>query len=239
MRIAVCDDEIAVINQMKDIIEEYAFEKKVIAAIDVYQNGKGLLEGRQCYDLIFLDIDMKDMNGITIAKEIRETDKDVKIIFVTNYTDYQNYAFSVHAFDYLIKPVNRERIYYMLNEVINYSKEDFKIPHIEINTTEGYKNILIEDICYFEYHDRRVKIITKRGTYFLKQSLSQVDSMMSPYGFAIPHKSFLVNLLQVASINGYTIFMMDGSRVPLSQKKSVGFRKQLNSFIEKQITMFG
>jgi DNA-binding LytR/AlgR family response regulator len=109
------------------------------------------------------------------------------------------------------------------------------MPNIEINTTEGNKNILVEDIYYFEYCDRHVSMVTKQGIHILKQSLSQVEVMMNPFGFAMPHKSFLVNLLHVTGINGYTIFMADGCEVPLSQKKSVVFRRQLNGFIEKQI----
>jgi len=236
MHVAVCDDEIAITKEIKNIIEKYAFEKKVIATVEVYQNGKKLLEDSKSFDVVFLDIDMNDMNGITIAKEIRETDKDVKIIFVTNYTDYQDYAFSVHAFGYLIKPVNREQIYDALNEVIDYSKAEFKLPYIDICTTDGCKSFLAEDIYYFEYHNRQVKMVTKQKTYFLKQTLSQIEGMLSSYGFAMPHKSFIVNLMQVNGINGYTILIADGSTVPLSQKKSVGFRKQLNCFIEKQIT---
>jgi DNA-binding LytR/AlgR family response regulator len=92
----------------------------------------------------------------------------------------------------------------------------------------------VEDIYFFEYHNRQVKMVTKQATYYLKQTLSQIECMLSSYGFAMPHKSFIVNLMQVKCINGYTILISDGSAMPLSQKKSVGFRKQLNRFIEKQ-----
>ncbi|HEX3037612.1 MAG TPA: LytTR family DNA-binding domain-containing protein [Oscillospiraceae bacterium] len=239
MRIAVCDDEIDITTQMKHIIDEYVLEKNEMATVEVYQCGKAFLEAGQSFDVIFMDIDMNeknDANGITIAKEIRETDKHVKIIFVTNYTDYQNYAFSVHAFAYLVKPISREQIYHVLNEVIEYSRTDLTSPYLHISTTDGCKKILVEDIYYFEYHNRQVKMVTKQETYFLKQTLSQIECMLGSYGFTMPHKSFIVNLMQVKCINGYTILMSDGSDVPLSQKKSVGFRKQLNRFIEKQIT---
>jgi DNA-binding LytR/AlgR family response regulator len=126
MRLAVCDDDLAVTAKMKDIINDYVFEKKLIADVEVYHNGKELLESNHSFDVIFMDIDMKEMNGIAIAKELRETDKDVKIIFVTNYTDYQDYAFGVHAFSYLLKPVSQERIHSILNDVIIYSKQDLK-----------------------------------------------------------------------------------------------------------------
>lgn len=239
MRVAVCDDEVDITTQMKKIIDEYAFEKNKIATVEVYQCGKALLEAGQKFDVIFMDIDMNDKsdaNGIAIAKVIRETDKNVKIIFETNYTDYQNYAFSVHAFAYLVKPIKREQIYHVLNEVIEYSKADLISPYLYISTTDGCRKFLVEDIYYFEYHNRQVKMVTKQETYFLKQTLSQIECMLGSYGFAMPHKSFIVNLMQVKCINGYTILMSDGSDVPLSQKKSVGFRKELNRFIEKQTT---
>lgn len=236
MRIAICDDEINVTDQIKRIVEEYAFEKKIVVIIDIFQSGKELLEKEKHFDAIFLDIDMKGMNGITIAKELRETDTDVKIIYVTNYADYQNYAFRVHAFEYLLKPINSEQIYQVLNDIINYTKADLKLPCLDIYTTEGNKNMLMEDIYYFEYHDRQVVMFTKQGRYFLKHSLSQIKDMLGSYQFAMPHKSFIVNLIQVKCIRGYTVYLMDGSTIPLSQKKSVYFRKQLNYFIEKQMT---
>lgn len=234
MRIVLCDDEVAVTNQINQIINEYIFEHNMTCSVQTYQSGKELLKDSQKYDVAFLDIDMGDISGIETAKKLRETDKHIKIIYVTNYTNYHSEAFNVHAFSYLVKPVHKEQIYKTLTEVISYLNPSPKLPMIEVNTTKGLKNISIKDIFYFEYNERQVKMVSKQETYFIKQSISQVESMMSPFCFAMPHKSFVVNLLYVKGIRGYDIYIMDGSILPLSQKKSVFFRKQLNCFIEKQ-----
>ena len=77
---------------------------------DCYESGEKLVESDQNYDILFLDIDMDGMNGIETAKVLREKDKNVKIIYVTSYAEYVHYAFAVHAFAYLLKPVSQEQV---------------------------------------------------------------------------------------------------------------------------------
>jgi len=232
LNIAICDDDLNVVRQMKKLIESY---EKVKCSIKTYSNGEELLNAREQFDVIFLDIDMTGMDGIETAKEIRSYDKNVKIIYVTNFTDYVNLAFSVHAFGYLNKPVIKEKIYNQLNEVIAYAKDEKEDTLIEFITDDGIKRLLPKEIYFFEYLNRKVKIKTSTKTYILKEKMIAVAKFMSQYGFLMPHKSFTVNLFYVKSIKGYDIYMMDGSVIPLSQKKSVEFREQLNIFLENHI----
>ncbi len=106
LNIAICDDEINILNKTKEILENY---KKQSISVEVFLKGEDLVESDSNFDIIFLDIDMTGINGIETARLIREKDKKVKIIYVTNYTDYTSSAFSVHAFGYLLKPVNEKK----------------------------------------------------------------------------------------------------------------------------------
>lgn len=231
INIAICDDDKNVINEIKNCIEEYKWGN---CTISTYSCGEELLRDKKNFHVIFLDIDMTGIDGIETAKKIRSYDKSVRIIYVTNFTDYVNLAFQVHAFGYLNKPVNKEQILKQLNEAMEYSKENEE-EKIEFITSEGIVRLSPKDIYFFEYLSRRVKIKTIDKVYTIKENITTIAESMYKYRFLMPHKSFTVNLLYVKSIKGYDIFMMDGTTIPLSQKKSVEFREQFNIFLENHI----
>ena len=120
INIAICDDEINIINKTKKLIQDY--DKEDID-IYVYESGEELINSDKEFHIIFLDIDMKGLDGIETAKKLRKYDKKVKIIYVTNYTDYTYSAFSVHAFGYLVKPLNKKELYNQLDEALSYTGE--------------------------------------------------------------------------------------------------------------------
>ena len=116
-RIAVCDDE----KCMRDQMREYLKDLEPVFQADYYESGNALLDAGIFYDVIFLDIDMRGLTGIDTARIWRSKDKKAKIIYVTAYEDFREYAFSVRAFGYLVKPVSREKIQALLQESISGS----------------------------------------------------------------------------------------------------------------------
>lgn len=234
IRIGICDDDKSIIEKTKSYIESF---EEIRYEITTYCSGEELIKEKNKFDLIFLDIDMPNMDGIETAKRIREYDKSVKIIYITSYTDYTNLAFQVHAFGYLNKPVDELEIHKQLREVVSYLKEEKGEESIKFVTTEGVLQLELKDIYYFEYLDRKVYIHSKEKVYVIREKITNIAEMMEKYNFLMPHKSFVVNLLYVKSIKGYDIFMMDGSSIPLSQKKAPYFRDKLNIFLESCILL--
>ncbi|EPZ57206.1 response regulator [[Clostridium] sordellii ATCC 9714] len=213
INIAICDDEINIINKTKKLIQDY--DKEDID-IYVYENGEELINSDKEFHIIFLDIDMKGLDGIETAKKLREYDKKVKIIYVTNYTDYTYSAFSVHAFGYLVKPLNKKELHNQLDEAFSYTEEISK--NLEFITRDGVIRIDTNSIYYFEYEQRKVIMKTINKNYILKKKISEIGKDIKDYGFEMPHKSFVVNLYNIKTIKGYDVHMMDGSVIPLSQK---------------------
>lgn len=230
IRIAVCDDEERVLHSTLNMLKQYNKEK---LAIDCYGSGEELLQSSLQYDIILLDIDMKELNGIETAKRIREKDREVKLIYITNYSDYSMFAFAVHAFAYLLKPLKKEDLFAQLDEALIYGlpKDD---KELEFSAIEGIVRIKTSQILYFEYMERQVLIHTEKRVWHLRQRIADIDSMMREYGFVMPHKSFVVNLYAVRSISGYDIILTDGNSIPLSQKKSTEFRRALNNYLAKE-----
>lgn len=231
LEISICDDDKIIIEKIRDCIIAYT---KDICSITTYNSGEQLLRDNKKFDVIFLDIDMTGINGIETAKKIRNYDKSVKIIYVTSYTDYQNLAFSVHAFGYLNKPIQEYQIHNQLDEVLSYSEEENE-DILDFITLDGVIRVSPREIYFFEYINRSVKMVTTNNTFILKEKITTIADKMDEYNFVVPHKSFTVNLLYVKSIKGYDISMVDGSIIPLSQKKSVDFRNKFNIFLENRI----
>lgn len=232
LKIALCDDDINIINRMEEILTKEISN----CHIDTYDSGEALIEKKKSYDIIFLDIDMGGMNGIETEKRIRSYDKKVYIIYVTNLSDYRKYAFSLHAFGYLEKPIKREEILNEIREVISYKNEaETTEDMLEFSTEEGIVRIEVREIYYFEYSDRRIYMETQKGRYTLRQRMNDMVKDMEQYGFVMPHKSFCVNLFHVKKVKGYDILITNGEVIPLSQKKSPYFREQLNIFLEHLI----
>jgi DNA-binding LytR/AlgR family response regulator len=227
IRIAICDDEVTTLHQIKEYLEEYP---KVEFAIDEFTCGEELLSSRKNYEIILLDIDMKGISGIETAKQLRLQDKKVKIIYVTNYSDYTSFAFAVHAFAYLLKPVNKEELFKQLDEAFEYIQQPETVL-LEFHTTEGIVRVDSAEVIYFEYLGHKVVVKTVQGTFILKRSITDIASELGEKGFTMPHKSFIVNLYHVKNIKGYDIFLTDQTRIPLSQKKSTEFRKTLNHYL--------
>ena len=225
-RIAICDDDI----QMRRFLRSSIESAGIACAVEEFSNGAELLRNYQEYDILFLDIDMPVVNGIEAAKRLRRKDRKVKIIYVTGYQDYMQRSFDVHPFSFLLKPVRKEMIVKQLREALLYGREEERAATLRLGTTEGMEEIAVPDLYYLEYQSRKLRLVMKQGECMIRGKISEFSEKLIPYGFASPHKSFVVNLQHVKSIRGYDIFMMNGDRIPLSQKRSAEFRGLLGKY---------
>ena len=178
---------------------------------------------------------MKGISGIDTARKIRVRDKKAKIIYVTAYEDFREYAFGVHAFGYLVKPVEKEKILEILQEAFDYEQEEQRGPRIRLHTEAGYQEFYMQDICYFEYRDRKIRIVTQNGEAWMRGSISKMAESFQNMDFAVPHKSFVVNLRHIKDIKGCDLLMTTGEIVPLSQKKAADFRALLTRWLAQQV----
>lgn len=229
MRIAVCDDDETAVSFLRELIESYPKQK---LSADGYSSGEDLLRTGNIYDLIFLDIDMKGIDGIETARRIRIHDRKVKIVYVTSYKEYAGKAFSVHAFGYLLKPVKQEKIWKQIEDALLWQEEEApEVKQVEFTAVEGLVRLPVDMIYYFEYQNRRIYMKAKDTTYEMQGKISDIAGRMEEYGFSVPHKSFVVNLYHVKNIKGYEILMMNGEWIPLSQKQAVQFKEKLSLYL--------
>lgn len=225
-RIAICDDDI----KMRRFLLKAVSESGMDCQAEEFAGGADLLRNYREYDILFLDIDMPGGNGIEVAERIRRTDRKVKIIYVTGYQDYMSRSFAVHPFAFLIKPVKKEEIIRQMKEALLYSVEEVRGIPLRVRTTEGIEEFVISELFYLEYQSRKLRFVLAHREYLVRGKITEYLRRLEPYGFAAPHKSFIVNLYHVKAIQGYDIVMMNGDRIPLSQKRSSEFRAVLGRY---------
>ena len=230
-KIAVCDDEEAVSEQVTNLIAEWN------PAVDVvcFSSGEALLENYQSYEAVFLDIDMAGMNGIETGKAIRRLDKDTKIVYLTAYRDYVSGAFGVHAFQYLLKPVNKKAIWNVLEEIFRYMKSAEKKIILDFHTVDGALGLPVESIYFFEYENRKIRIVTDKEQYYMADKIGNVAKRMTEFGFSMPHQSFVVNMFHVKNVKNQQIFLDNGMEIPLSQKKQKTWKQELMGYLSQRL----
>ena len=230
-KIAVCDDEEAVSAQVKELITEWNPSVDVVC----FSSGEALLENYQSYEAVFLDIDMAGMNGIETGKAIRKMDKDTKIVYLTAYRDYVSGAFGVHAFQYLLKPVNKKTIWNVLEEIFRYTKAAEKKIILDFHTVDGSLCLPVERIYFFEYENRKIRIVTDEEQYYMSDKIGNVAKRMAEFGFSMPHQSFVVNMFHVKNVKNQQIFLDNGMDIPLSQKKQKIWKQELMEYLSRRL----
>lgn len=238
IRVAICDDESKVAEKINDSVNFFLTDNKYNFTVEKYYSGESLVESKKKYDLIFLDIEMKELNGIETAQAIRSKDLDVKIVYITSYTDYWRRAYKVHAFDFISKPFSDEDIHNVLKDFLRiYNAENEKT--VELKTADGAAVLKTKDILYFYIKDkekRKVIVNTSHGEYVSTESLKEIYERLDSEEFYKAHKSCIVNLRYVQSMtknNGGGIIMTDGTTIPLAIKKQNDFLYFLSKQLRK------
>lgn len=240
IKIAVCDDELNITEQMQGIISEYQEEKSEDIQCDVFHDGESLLMSNKDYDIVFLDIYMLGTDGIETAKRIRLKDKTVEIIYLTSYMGLTKEALSVHAFEYLEKPIKKLEIFFQLDEVIARLlnirvNEQTRYPIMEFNLGKLKLRLPLDNIYYFEREDRRIKMVTKKGNYILYETIASIEKRLRQYDFVLSHQSFLVNINNMKDYVKNDIIMTNNDVIPLAQKRSSEFRQIMRVFLQKKV----
>lgn len=217
MKIAVCDDEPAMCRQMAEmaaqILERWKEPFEMIRCLDPHL----LLERIQDLDLLFLDIQMPGLDGVSFAKIIRERGSDCAVIFVTVLEDHMLDAFEVEAFDYLCKPVDKDRLERTLQRVIK-RRERINGKSLFIQTRDWSRNVKIHDIYYCEVIDRKIYLHTKSGVVEYYGRLKETQEKLGP-SFVKCHRSYLVNLEYLQEYRVGSVILENGERLPVSRQQ--------------------
>ena len=200
----IVEDELPAREELKYFLNEEK-EIKLIAEFDNPLDTLNFLENNTA-DIIFLDINMPDMNGISLGKIITKMYPDMKIVFITAYKDYAVDAFEIKAFDYLLKPYSESRIKNLLKSLVNVKTEltssikNSSLKKITVNIDERLYVISLNDIDYIEASEKETLIFSNQKKYVSKIKISKWEEMLKGDNFYRCHRSFIVNLDKINEI---------------------------------------
>ena len=195
MKIAVCDDDKRDIARIKKLVKAYDADNNIVLSISEYESGSELLKAisnGENVDIIFLDINMDDMDGLSVAKRIREIDDDVPIIFVTAFMNYALDGYKVKASRFLIKDDLDKTFDECMDDICKDIRKKSKT--IAFNCVEGEMRLKASDIILIETSGHKNLIKLKNETYQIYEKLDVLEEMLKGYGFLRSHISFLVNI---------------------------------------------
>lgn len=238
LNIAICDDNNYIVEEIKNKITIFLSTFGYEFDIKCFNCGEDLIreDKVECFSIIFLDIKMKRMNGLTAAKKIREHNKLSKIIFITNHSEFIKQSLLVRAFAFLEKPIKNDELYQNTLEAIEYYQAKVKPINFEIKTTIGNKLVDLNNIIYFAFDDRRISVITTNQELHMYNTITKLAEELSQYDFVSPHKAFLVNLKYVSHIRNNLVYLQNDKNlyeVPLSRKRTIVFREAIVDYINK------
>lgn len=219
MRIAVIEDEKVHRDLMLSYLEKWSAEQggeDEIAPFETAESFWFVYEGNKCFDILFVDIQMPGMNGMELAKRIREKDRDVVIVFTTGLTDYLEEGYEVEALHYLVKPLNEEKVRQCLEKAKTRRQT---VNYLTLHTEEETLKVSEEAVNYAEAMGHGCILgMAGDGELAVKESLSELEVMLEGRGFVKCHRSYLCRIGNIHHIGKEEIAFDDGKCIPVSRR---------------------
>ncbi len=239
IKVGVCDDEKLVASQLEGILLNLCHREHIPIDIDVFYSGHSLekeISRGTKYDILYLDIQMENGDGISAAKAVRKIDDNVIFIFVSGYDKYMIELFRLDVFSFVKKPVDIlefERLFIEANQrisnkkfyyVFRYKSEEYKIP--------------CNEILYFESNGRKVRIyLRSKEVNEFNGKLSDVVEKLSEgtIPFLRIHQSYLVNFQLIRSRTKAEVTLIDGKKLPISEERQKEFSRQYSMLLGGEV----
>ena len=227
MKIAICDDEKQFIDALCPLLEQWAKEHGMKIKLYRFTNGDDLIAAHQseCMDLIFLDVIMPLLSGIDVAREFRNMDQNVPIVFLTSSKEFAVDSYEVKALNYLIKPVDQEKLFLTLDDFL----KTYNLPKtfFTAKTADGFCRIVIADVDYLEAQNKQVLVhLTNDRTIVIRELFSKCAEVFSPEnGFCCCHRSYIVNLSNVEQFSKTEVVTNHNAVIPISRNNYAAFKE--------------
>ena len=200
IRIAMVEDEAAVREQLQGYIQRYTRQYGTEFAVTEFSDGMEILDAyRPVYDIVLLDVEMKHLDGMETARRIRELDRDVVLLFITNMAQYAIKGYAVGALDYVLKPVP----YFAFSQQLQKAEEKLRrrVRHyLAVPVEGGLRRLDTAQIYYMESEGHRVHFYTEEGEFSAPGALKTFEEKLADLPFARCNSGYLVNLAQVKSV---------------------------------------
>lgn len=230
MKIAICDDNNSDLMYIYKNIENTFINRNVSCDFTLYTDVNKFLNDNFAspFDVVFLDIDMPEMNGLEVATRINKLGINTEIVFVTNHDElvYKAYKFKALGF------IRKKYLSVEANEILNSIIESVnsRCKYIIIHDSGIDYKFNINDIIYMQSDDHYVDIFSKDKKNTIRNNLNNIEKQFSQYGFIRIHSRYLVNYRYIFSVEKNAVILIDRQQLPLSRSKSTSVKQSLQFF---------
>lgn len=236
--IAVCDDEVMECSIIAGKIKRILKEMNVPCVIRQFYSGRELLQASERFDFIFLDIMMKDLDGMETARIFRERAFDKILIFISASREYVFEAYDVEAFQYILKPVDEKKLRNVLEKAVlktqapsqkGSSLQEFMI----VSKEREKRKLFLDEIYYFEIMGRTVDVHERNGVFTYYEQIGVLEKRLQGKDFFRCHKSYLINLKYVAAYNRQEVILDNGERIGIAKRRYEEFCREILAYMRK------
>lgn len=234
IRIAIVEDDVRYQKQLQRYLQRYMEESGEKIEIQTFNDGDEITEKyNRDYDIIFLDIEMKRLNGMDAAREIRKKDREVILIFITNMAQYAIQGYEVEAMDYVLKPIKYFAFSQEIDKAVSRLKKK-RIKYLMVNQESKLLRLDIRRISYIESDGHNLLIhYDGEETYVIRETMKNMEQKMAEEPFVRCNSGYLVNLEYVKSVEKNSVYVGD-TLLPISRPRKKEFMEKLTNYFGRQ-----
>lgn len=230
MNIAICDDNNKVVEDIADYLEFFSKDTGKELKVYKYNNSAELRNTDIRFDIAILDVEVDEVNGLMLGEELRNRNPHLILIFVTAYRKYLDEALNLNAVRFFEKPLDTRRFYKGLEEAIK--RVDNSTVKFCLQDGKNMDTIAIQDIVYIEIEKRATRVFTENKVYRSSEHISFWKSKLNRSFFAVPHKSFIVNMNYITSYERTKVKLCNKYEISISRNRQTSFKEQFVRFME-------
>lgn len=226
LKIGVCDDAAADREYLATLVRRWAKARGHAAEIATFVSAENLLfegDGRSGCDILLLDIEMGAIDGVTLAKRLREASETVQIVFVTGYSDYISEGYDVSALHYLMKPVKEDKLFAVLDRAVNLLGREERA--LRLSLSDGMARVPLGRIRYVDVHLNYITVHADED-YTVKMPLRELAGSLDERFYRVG-RSAIVNLTCISRVTRTEIFLSDGSVIPMPRGAYEGINRAI------------
>lgn len=233
MNVAICDDNILIVNQVTSFLKDYSQTNKYQFDIFCFTGSSEMLKSSRIFDMAYIDVEMPEVNGLELTKKLKAINPNIIIFIITSHQGYLDDAMGLNVFRFLSKPIDKERFLKNTSAAVNLYKNNTQ--NIIIDSPDNIVNVFTNDIIYITIDDKKVRIITKNTEYLSGKSFNKWRENLTCFPcFAQPHYSYIVNMNYIKSIRKTNVTLSSGGNtidIPISRRYYNEFKTEFFKYV--------